>query len=134
MPAQCSVELASGTEVPSTGLYSLSVKVTEEKATHLLRGSVEIEIRTNKGGWTDTNQIQFYQFWEPVLHGYLAPLKFSRQIANNNNKYRCLLNMIQGDCVTSFLNLTDLDANTWAEELNFVAYFTDITETRNTTK
>lgn len=46
---QC-VELGSGTEVPSTGLYSLSVKVTEEKATHLLRGSVEIEIRTNKGG------------------------------------------------------------------------------------
>lgn len=42
--------------------------------------------------------------------------------------------MIQGDCVINFLNLTDLDANTCAEELNFVAYFTDITETRNTTK
>lgn len=42
--------------------------------------------------------------------------------------------MIQGDCVTSVLNLTDLDANTCVEELNFVAYFTDKAETRNTTK
>ena len=42
--------------------------------------------------------------------------------------------MIHSDCVTSVLNLTDLDANTCVEELNFTAYFTDVAETRNTTK